>query len=271
MKCFYHSADTDGHCSGALVKLAYPDCGLIPINYGDEYDFMGIPEDEEVWMVDFCIQPYELMREFVRDHNVKWVDHHKTAIEAMEGARCSGYREIGIGACQLVWECLHGSNAPYFVRLLAEYDVWDHSNPDTLPFQYGIRMYETDPIKNPRLWINLMELNHFVSQIISDGKLLLQYETEQNRKYSESCYFETEIDGIPAVAINKLMSNSKLFDSILMKPGQIMLTFGWRKGKWTVSLYGTDVDVSTIAKAHGGGGHAGAAGFQCEVLPFELK
>ena len=42
--------------------------------------------------------------------------------------------------------------------------------------------------------------------------------------------------------------------------------------KWTISLYsqGESVDVSVIAKAHGGGGHKGAAGFRAEELPFQL-
>jgi nanoRNase/pAp phosphatase (c-di-AMP/oligoRNAs hydrolase) len=31
-----------------------------------------------------------------------------------------------------------------------------------------------------------------------------------------------------------------------------------------------DVDLSLIAKKYGGGGHAGACGFQCAELPFRL-
>jgi nanoRNase/pAp phosphatase (c-di-AMP/oligoRNAs hydrolase) len=38
-----------------------------------------------------------------------------------------------------------------------------------------------------------------------------------------------------------------------------------------VSLYSEKVDVSIIAKNHGGGGHAGAAGFICRDLPFERR
>ena len=41
--------------------------------------------------------------------------------------------------------------------------------------------------------------------------------------------------------------------------------------KWNVSIYTTHnlLDVSVIAKLFGGDGHKGAAGFQCDVLPFE--
>jgi nanoRNase/pAp phosphatase (c-di-AMP/oligoRNAs hydrolase) len=38
--------------------------------------------------------------------------------------------------------------------------------------------------------------------------------------------------------------------------------------KFTVSLYSKDVHVDKIAQRYGGGGHKGAAGFKCEVLPF---
>ena len=47
-----------------------------------------------------------------------------------------------------------------------------------------------------------------------------------------------------------------------------MLTFSWRKGQWTVSMYSDkpDIDVSVIAKNNGGGGHKGAAGFQTDDI-----
>ena len=56
-----------------------------------------------------------------------------------------------------------------------------------------------------------------------------------------------------------------------------MMTFGYRKGKWTVSMYAErDIcnirgfHLGEIAKEYGGGGHPGAAGFQCLELPFPL-
>jgi hypothetical protein len=37
LKRLIKSADLDGHCSGAIISLVYPDCELIGINYGDEF------------------------------------------------------------------------------------------------------------------------------------------------------------------------------------------------------------------------------------------
>ena len=50
-----------------------------------------------------------------------------------------------------------------------------------------------------------------------------------------------------------------------------MCCFAGRPGEWTVSLYGdegSDRDLSVVAKAYGGGGHAKACGFCCEQLPL---
>ena len=48
MKCFFHSADLDGHCSGAIVKHKYPDCEMIGINYGQEFPWDTIEKGEKV-------------------------------------------------------------------------------------------------------------------------------------------------------------------------------------------------------------------------------
>jgi nanoRNase/pAp phosphatase (c-di-AMP/oligoRNAs hydrolase) len=44
------------------------------------------------------------------------------------------------------------------------------------------------------------------------------------------------------------------------------------RGSWNVSMYTNkpDVHVGKIAQLYGGGGHAGAAGFRCTLLPFEV-
>lgn len=39
MKCFYHSSDLDGHCSGVIIKQKYPKCEMIGINYGQDFPY----------------------------------------------------------------------------------------------------------------------------------------------------------------------------------------------------------------------------------------
>ena len=276
--CFYHSADLDGHCSGAIVKRFHPDIELIGINYGDKFPW-GKVKNALVYMVDFSLQPFiEMERLFNEAHSVIWMDHHKSAIEEYEA---SNYKLDGIhrailidgkAGCEITWDFLYPTiPMPTAVRLLGRYDVWDHSDQKTMPFQWGMRMFDTFPDKYD--WENVFTNNDFLIHTLNTGKTLLEYRDMENLKYAKSCSFETELDGLRCIAINKMLTNSQMFDSVWDKDKyDAMLTFGWRKGSWTVSLYSTKakIDVSAIAKARGGGGHKGAAGFQCSQLPFML-
>ena len=282
MKCFYHSADLDGHCSGALIKMAYPECVLIKINYGDAFPWELIPIGcgEKVFMVDFSLQPYTEMRKLaIHADPLIWIDHHKSAIEERDifSDTYLGIQTSGIGACALVWEYIQSKSnlkeTPTFVKLLAEYDVWNHTDPRTLLFQYGMRQQGNTYPDNQDFWKSLFDTEK-VQRIIEVGSIILSYQTTENKKYANACAFDTELDGLKCIAINKMLTNSQLFDSIWDENKyDAMLVFGFRKGTWTVSLYSTkqNIDVSVIAKNRGGGGHKQAAGFQCSVLPFKMK
>lgn len=279
MKCFYHSEDLDGHCSGAIVKYVYPECEMHPINYGDEFPWDLIKPDEVVFMVDFSLYPFSDMVRLNKLCRLTWIDHHKTAI--VEDLKTSqafpGLRHVGQAGCELVWEyLLPHQPEPRAVHLLGRYDVWDHSEDDVLPFQMGMRMQHTWPDEiGMHLWTDLFRATPRVfSDLIINGRAICAYQDQWNQKYAKSCAFETELDGLHLIAANITLVNSKLFDAVWDESRHdAMLTFGWRKEKWTVSLYTSkpNIDVSKIAKARGGGGHEGAAGFQCEELPFELK
>ena len=290
MKAFYHSADLDGHCSGTLIKMAYPGCKMIGINYGDGFPWENIKKDEKVFMVDFSLQPFDKL---VKLHsllggNLVWIDHHKSAIEEeqkyyFETDKIPGLRHNGIGACRLVWDYLKqeghfyiedfqniSHDTPTFIKLLAEYDVWNHTDPRTLSFQYGMRQIKDTSPDNQEFWCSLFNIEE-VHKITENGGIILDYQMSENKKYTDACAFETELDGVRCIAINKMLTNSQMFDSVWDEEKyDAMLTFGFRKGQWTVSLYSTkeDIDVSEIAKNRGGGGHKGAAGFQCRELPF---
>lgn len=276
MKCFYHSADLDGHCSGAIVKYFNPDCEMFGINYGDVFPWDKIGNGEAVFMVDFSLQPFADMEKLNRMCDLIWIDHHASAIKDSDGYHFGGTQRSGIGACELCWEYFDSGAVPQGIRLLAQYDVWNHSDHNTIPFQYGLRLENTIPNGHSieSLWGSLFTgVDGVVSDVVKNGRLVLEYVKQENQKYCSACSFETELDGLRCVAINKMLTNSQVFDSVWdNKKYDAMLTFGRRRGFWTVSLY-TDkpgVDVSLIAKARGGGGHVQAAGFQCDSLPFHV-
>jgi len=277
MKCFYHGSDLDGHCSGAIVKKAFPEAELIGINYGNDFPWDKIQKNEIVFMVDFSLQPFENMERLNKIARLSWVDHHKSAIDEA-GARgffASGGQtlEVGRAACELCLESLFPGIKNETVRLLGRYDVWD-LQPGTLELQNGLRMYDTLPT-NTDLWQSLLcQDESLLMESLHVGKILLRKKQMDDKIYAKSCSFETEIDGLKVIAVNRGITNSQLFESVYdPEKHDGMLAFVWRKKQWTVSVYSDkkNIDVSLICKTRGGGGHKGAAGFQCKELPFTLK
>ena len=281
MKCFYHSSDLDGHCSGAIVKLKHPECEMIGINYGQEIDLDSIAPGEVVYMVDFCLQPFSGMDGLSRVCELHWIDHHaKGSIDEAHarGFLASGGQllEVGRAGCELTWEYLHpGEPMPRTVFLLGRYDVWDHAaDEDALPFQYGMRNFDDTKPDNVQFWGSVLYFEP--DEVVRMGRTILDYEDKQNAKFCSAYAFETSLLGHGAICANRGFTNSKVFDSVYDPSRQkLMITFCRLKppvGKWTVSLYSTreDVDCGAIAKMFGGGGHKGAAGFQCETLPFNI-
>lgn len=300
MKCFYHGSDLDGECSAAIVKYKFPECELYPINYSDVFPWEIIKDPQElIFMVDFSLQPFDQMVKLHNSCDLIWIDHHKTAIEAEVTSehginrsdwRIDGIRLNGKAGCELTWEFIYGPDRPVWVGeveerkmpkvvyFLGRYDVWDHSDPDVLPFQYGMRLEDSDP-NNQEFWKDLFEHDFDTKRIRQRGETILEYEEQTNIKLCKAYAFETilYVFGTPykAICVNKGLGNSKVFDSVWDKNKYDLMIVFCRlplpKCQWTVSLY-TDkpeIDCGKIATVFGGGGHKNAAGFTCFDLPFE--
>lgn len=277
MICIYHNADLDGHCSGALVKLKFPSATMIGMNYGDKLP--EISKGEKIYIVDFHLDPFEDMLKLMDANYVVWIDHHKTAIEdyiahkediEYMGAICCLSNVYA--ACENTWVVLHPKvPIPQCVILLGRYDIWDHTDPNVLPFQFGIRLKPTEPSckESMKFWYDLLYIHALTNEIIQDGKVIIRYIDAENAKICARTAYSVKFEGLNCIACNRSMTSSKLFDSIIDEY-DAMLTYHFNGRHWIISLYSTELDVSGIAKARGGGGHAKACGFTCDELPKEL-
>ena len=273
MKAFYHKSDLDGHCSGAIVKRKYQQCEMIGVDYEDTLESLGMvgafQTMETVFVVDFSFDISDM--EYLKSHtDLNWIDHHKSAIEKLDGLECNGIQETGKAACELTWEFLFDEEMPLSVLFLGRYDVWDHKDKRVLPFQYGMRAFSnTRP--DSEIWNDILDYTVETQLLIESGSAILSYEENQNKKYAASMSFETIFKGLRAIVVNKPFSNSKVFDSVWDESKyDIMIIFGYKPNKFKYSLYSTkeNVDCSEIAVSFGGGGHKGAAGFISDKLLF---
>lgn len=286
--CIYHGADLDGQCCGAICQHAFnlrgQEVELLPVDYGDH-----VPDDKitgrEVFICDWSFQPWSRFEEVVRlAAGVYWIDHHKSAIDEYQqrgvpaSARVMARLSLDHAACELAWSEFFGDvEMPLGVRLLGRYDVWDHDySRNVLPFQYGMRIRDTDPRTNMQLWQDVVFSwpdRTVLEPIIREGEIILEYEQRKNELAVKSSWFPLDFAGLFWQACNHLGQGSMFFNSV-WSPGTFdgVLSFAWRCNRWTVGLYSTHpvIDCGAIAKQYGGGGHPGAAGFQCAELPFEL-
>jgi hypothetical protein len=79
---------------------------------------------------------------------------------------------------------------------------------------------------------------------------------------------ENPPDEARVLAMNSSVRNSEAFGPGTLGQWDILVPYTHDGKQWIVSLYSDKMDVSEIAKRHGGGGHKGAAGFVCSELPF---
>ncbi len=263
----YHDADMDGICSGAILHQAMGGI-LLPHDYGRDFDLNQIESGSRVIMADVSL-PYDQMKWLNEHTNFIWIDHHISAIKEMKNLNIAGHRDTKRAACELCWTFCYETPMPRAVCLLGRYDVWDHSaDPNILAFQYGIRMQEYDP--TACYWERLLgppEISEpMVEKMITNGEILLSYESAQNAEKIKKLARPLNFAGLRFICANAPMTGSKIFDSVMdYDKYDAMLTWYINSdNKARVSMYTEKegLDLSLIAKHFGGGGHPGACGFE---------
>jgi oligoribonuclease NrnB/cAMP/cGMP phosphodiesterase (DHH superfamily) len=293
----YHHNDMDGHASGALVGIALERDGIDPANihyyessYGEPFCDENIDYDNDIiYIVDFSLQPLDLMRKLSSraKHKVVWIDHHKTSFEWMiENQDCefdgTVLNNTNGAACMMVWNTYYTGPAPEFIEILSDYDTWNKKskyNWDSiiLPIQSYMKQINTKPSENIDWWKdNFAPSKNRLRKWIEQGIVINNFEAVRLKKNILANGYECTINGYKAFVVNSSDGGSRQFEvSVGMELYDFVLVYLHTKGKfWTVSIYLNKdyIDCSAICKQFGsegpfksGGGHKGAAGFQTDT------
>ncbi len=265
--CIFHLADHDGRCSAAIVKRKFPDCKLIGMDYSLILPWDEIAKDDEVYMVDFCLAPANRMVHLSKKCHLIWIDHHASSINdvAAVNLELDGLRVIGKSGCELTWEFLFpNEDIPLAVHLIGRHDVFDHDDTRAIDFFYGLLQFDTNP-SNDQLWNELMNDDNATTPILTSGAIIAQYQAKMDAEFATPHHFDAKIGEHLVVVMNSGRCNSMGFDSVWYpEKYDAMVAFVYTPGgKISVSIYTTkpEVNVSTIAKSFGGGGHVQASGW----------
>ncbi len=287
----YHSADYDGTLSRD-VCLFYlsrtsqvDDIQTVGWNYGDPTP--DITLFDLVYLVDISIP------ELLVDENYSkliWIDHHKTAIDR-HGDNWIGVRLDGVAACRLTWQWFHQRQQrdeiptldafrsrlvpePLLLTLAGEYDIWDKRDPLADTLQFGLRASpEFDAVAHfDRAWVsNRLEATRELLDLLDAGAAVEKYQRGQNQRVARMAH-DLVWEGLRFCCLNA-SGNSQVCESVIRPDHAAIFMWRYDGSKVRVSLYGVphkaELDLSTIAKARGGGGHRQACGF--EITLAELQ
>ncbi|RLG68458.1 MAG: hypothetical protein DRO11_09095, partial [Methanobacteriota archaeon] len=232
----------------------------------------------EVFIVNFSINDADWKRLEAITYNVVWIDHHHTAINKKGIQRkLDGIRSTdGCGAL-LTWQYIYGDReVPYTLKLVDDWDRWIHKYGKlSRKFMLGMECENIAP--SATLWQSLLSDNattvkQTVVDIIKKGEIVDKFMEKRSEKLVDSWSFETELQGYSALAVNSSSFGSLLFGDKINKY-DLCIAFMFDGSRYTVSVYSNKdyIDVGKICQSFGGGGHKGAAGFQCKELPFKKK
>ena len=289
-----HHNDGDGIGSAMIVafakKLNKDEVLFHGITYGQPVPHDKLKDANEIYIVDFSIQPAEEMRDFCEkyDGKVTWIDHHETSIDASKEFKeirtVPGVRESTPekAACLLTWEFFfQDQKPPKVIKYLSKYDVWQDENKDewenlTMPIQMLQRAKLHDTDKSYYLWMSLLGEggDEELMKLLDMGRAIYDYTKIDNKLKAKAHVFRGTFAGHTALIAN-VRGSTQFFDSVINKfePTEVLVLFAlFKEGFWTTSIYkgkAGGVHCGELAKKLGaegpkksGGGHADAAGFQ---------
>ena len=303
----YHSKDLDGKASGVTLHKQFPNAVTVPYHYKEDFIELEKLKGLDMIMADVTLPAQNLIEVAKVLQSFILIDHHISAKEEIlnyltaneiefEESDFNGlvkeyyaqslnfhfyYSDI-LSACEICFLLypFGTSVTKEKIRLLGQYDTWRNNGKElvsdykwdeqVLPFQMGSRVYD-----------RLRDLENFlfednINGTILSGKGILNYQENINFSIMANNAFVVLINGIRFLACNGIIPNSNSFKGFYMEElHDAMMAFQYSgvNKKWNFSLYTTldNVDILSLAKNFGGGGHSKACGFSLEEHEFQMR
>ncbi len=301
----YHSKDLDGKASGAIGALYFQKDNpkLVPYHYDEPIDMEQF-KDKDVLMVDVTLSLDKIIELATTAKSFTLVDHHVSFFDKLMDLLNNGetdpnleieeldftgliknfnlsgslnlayYYSEKLSACEMMLQLYRVGNeyTEKNIKVLGQYDTWRNTDEKkfstdinwsvVMDHQYGFRLAET--ITEVQNFLMFADYVH-----IGNGFNILKYQSAQN-KLAMNRSFQFKLNGLRILACEGVQFNSNSFESAYnpeFHDAMMPFNYDGQQKIWNFSLYTTkpEVDILSIAKQYGGGGHKQACGFQ---LPF---
>jgi oligoribonuclease NrnB/cAMP/cGMP phosphodiesterase (DHH superfamily) len=211
------------------------------------------------------------MFELNKKADLTWIDHHISVIKEYDELMQSGdyepikgKREVGTAALVLTWQYFYPEKElPEGLRLLGLNDIYDLRDRRVRPFEYAVQTFGVNR-PTDKIWTQIINNEVNIKEMVEKGNAILSWVRHRNYRLVRGMAFESEYNGLKCICSNMAQGQSEFFDSLEnIRDFDFMVNFFMnKKNRWNLTFYTykNDVDVSKIAAAFGGGGHAKAAG-----------
>ena len=259
----YHANCADGMTAAWIAKKKHPDAELYPAQYGDPPpDVFG----RLVFVLDFSY-PRKAMLEMANGAELRVIDHHKTAAGDCANLPFCTFDMEKSGA-RLAWDHFHTKwdLSPQMVDYIEDSDLWRFQ----LPRSREVRAFVQSFPFTMEAWDELMSVP--IDRARDIGGHLVSFRNQQIESYilAHAKTVDWTVEFGTTLSVVVLQTPVFISDACHMALERFTgadfacAIFRNGNGKWVHSLRsrsGSDIDVSAIAKAHGGGGHKHSAGF----------
>jgi oligoribonuclease NrnB/cAMP/cGMP phosphodiesterase (DHH superfamily) len=287
----YHGDCPDGFCA-ALVAHEYffahmtpsqaARVTFAPVFYGRPMP--SIPDGCDVYILDFSY-PREVLEALAARCNVAVLDHHISAQEALRGGVEGALVRFDLtksGAMlALYYFTPHTVGLARLAAYVQDRDLWEHKLPFTheinaalryIPREFGVwELFAHDLNHGLEGW-NINRLDKYgdrlerMDRIVREGRTTLKVKAQMVAEIIKHAQLWDLGDG-PCAVVNASLPGdltSEVGHALLQKYPEACFALIWSFGRSGVGgalRSREDVDVSVLARRHGGGGHKQAAGF----------
>ena len=256
--------------------------------FGDSAEYRGVvygqapPEDvdgREIVLVDFTFPRHVLNAISQRATYVTVYDHHKTAEADLKGwaeedkVKRFCLFDMERSGAGIAWDEFSFAPAiphprgprPALVQYVEDRDLWRWALPDSREISEWV-------FSIPRTFVDWSkaahDLEHNPAACIQAGQALLR---AKRGRVAQMCKHVRwgMLHGYPVPYVNASWDFSEVGEYLIEQyPATAFGAYYFDRAdarQWGMRGHQYGVDVSTVAKVYGGGGHAAAAGFQTEI------
>ena len=228
--------------------------------------------------ISFAIEELQMIDEIAS--NVVLFDHHISAKNTLEQLDWAVFDNEESGATlTYIWmvnkfleaheEGIEHNDIPILLQYIKDRDLWEKKLPNIEEITMYIRYIYNEGGMDALSYIAYV----FPSEAIGIGRILLNSRNQEVDKQVRSISKEPKfsISGLE-VPFGLTQSNASEVGHELSKESHVSLTYYMTESYMGFALRsdGT-VGVSEIAKQHGGGGHAAAAGFRYKYSEIDIS